>query len=395
MKNIHIAFINIPIASNVNPTLPLVEVLARRGYRVTYAVANPFISRVESSGAEVAEYKFDALTAKNTDQTSYCRLAIKTLAATRALYERSIPDLVVYDYVALAGRIIAQQANAPAVRLSVDPAFTQAYLHEQISAPQLREGVLAASERANAFLTEHGVTSGHFLFHREKLNVFHYPREFEPSNEAIDESCIYAGRCPGEQDGFGQWSKPRNADDTATILVAPSRSYMRGREYFAMCVAAFSGMPWRVILSIGDDADLSELLPLPPNFEIVQKVSHTKILPYADVVLGMGGFITSSEAAYHGVPLVMTSCGEMEVEWACENLARIGIGIHLRGGSTNAAALRESVLKVLESSDGATIRNKMMKLQLSVRRGPGAEEVANRIEEILIHEGRARRPLLR
>jgi len=388
VKIAHVAFINVPTASNINPTLPLVKVLARRGYRVTYAVSQPFVSRVESAGAEVTDCKFSAITAKNIDETSYCRLALKTLASTRTLYEKSPPDLVIYDYVALAGRILAQKVKAPAVRLSVDPAFTRECLHEQISEPRLREDVLAVSARANKFLNEHGVTNGDFLLHREKLNVFHYPKEFEPSKEAIDESCIYAGRCPGEQDGFGEWSNLPNSDDTATILVAPSRSYMQGREYFEMCVTAFSGIPWRVILSV-DDA--SELLPLPPNFEIVQNVSYTKLLPYVDVVLGMGGFITSSEAAYHGVPLVMTSCGEVEVEWACENIARIGIGIHLRQENTDAAALRQAILTVLEGTQGLSIRNRMMELQLSVRRGPGAEEVANRIEEVLTREGRARR----
>lgn len=331
-------------------------------------MSKPYISRVASAGAEVLEHKFGGMTVKNINETSYCRLAVHTLAATRSFCEQCVPDLVVYDYVALAGRILAQKANAPAVRLSVDPAFTQQCLHEQISIPSLRELVLAWGERANEFLNEHGVTSGDFLLHREKLNVFHYPREFDPSPEAADESCIYAGRCPGEQDGFGEWSKRRSVDGTATILVAPSRSYVRGQEYFEMCVAAFSGMPWHVILSVTDSADVSELQPLPPNFEIVQNVSYTKILPYADVVLGMGGFITSSEAAYHGVPLIMTSRGEVEVEWACENLARVGIGIHLRGASPNAVALRESVAKIL---DGAEIRNRM--LQCRCLSGGGRE----------------------
>jgi MGT family glycosyltransferase len=327
------------------------------------------------------------MTAANVDETSYCRIAVNTLAATRSFYEQSIPDVVVYDYLALAARLLAHRTNALAVNLSVDPAFKEEYLHEQICVPKFRETALALSAGADRFLAEHGIESSGYLFHRNKLNVFQYPKEFEPSKHAIDESCIYAGRCPGEQVGFGEWSKPIHNNDAPTILVAPSRSYARGRDYFEMCAAAFTGLPWHVVLSISDNADASELLPLPSNFEIIKNVHHTKILPHADVVLGMGGFITSAEAAYHGVPLVMTSCGEVEVEWACENLARIGIGIHLRKENTDALALREAAFKVL---DGADIRERMMRLQRSVRASPGAEEVANRIEQLLIDEGRYR-----
>ena len=377
VKNKHIAFVNVPIASSVNPTLPLVETLVRRGHRVTYAISEPYISRVMDVGAEAIEYKFGVLNSSNVEPTSHCRIAINTLASTRRVYEKTAPDLIVYGYPALAARILAKNLNVPAVKISIDHAFSKEYLSEQIHLPMLRESVLASSKAADKFLAAHGVNSQDFIFYRERLNVFPIPREFEPCEGSLDDSCIHAGRCLGEQSGFGQWNK-KHVDGKPTILVAPSKSYVTGAEYFRMCITALSGEQWHVILSIDDEAVASELLPLPPNFEIARNTLYTKILPYVDAMVGMGGYITASEALYHGVPMVMTSCGKAELEWVAGSLARVGIGIHLQSDNTNIVSLRAAVEEVLGSD---RIQREVRRLQRSVRRQPGAEETVNRIED--------------
>ena len=145
-----------------------------------------------------------------------------------------------------------------------------------------------------------------------------------------------------------------------------------------MCISALAGLPYHVVLSIDDSEDVAALDPLPDNFEVVQKTSHTKILPHADLVVGMAGTTTSSEALYHGVPLIMTSCGALELEWVAGNLMRLGIGLHIRNADTSAGQIRNAVAQVLGSS---LIRSNVRKLQWSIRRQPGAEEAANQIEE--------------
>lgn len=47
----HIAFICLPAAGHVNPTLPVVAELVRRGHRVTYATSAKYADAVESVGA--------------------------------------------------------------------------------------------------------------------------------------------------------------------------------------------------------------------------------------------------------------------------------------------------------------------------------------------------------
>src|SRR5687767_3377383 len=105
MKNAHVAFVSVPIGSHLNQTLPLVEALARRGHRVSYAVAEPFRARVEAAGAESLALRLETLTAQAVDELSFCRIAAYTLPRISRFYELNRPSLLVYDFTALAGRI--------------------------------------------------------------------------------------------------------------------------------------------------------------------------------------------------------------------------------------------------------------------------------------------------
>lgn len=379
MNKPHISFISAPIAACVNPTLPIATALVRRGYRVTYATSEPFLLRVARTGAEVIEYKHGVLTAKDTDNYLYCRLAAKTISATEPFYHRHPPDLIIYEFVALAGRILAHRWHAPAVQTSCNFAFTTDHMVEQIRDPRLRRTALNMSAEADKFLNAHDLQRSGFIFHRERLNLFLFPREFEPSKDALDQSCLHVGRCAGEQEGFGEWTPPHSPVGP-TILVAPSRSYARDGEYFRMCVNALSGMRCHVVLSIDDNADTKALGPLPEGFELVQRTSHAKIMRHADLLIGMAGTATSSEAAYHGLPLVVTSCGAIELECAADNLMRLGVGTHIRGSDISPDCLREAVERTLSSS---LISNNVERLKRSIRKQAGAEDAANAIEELL------------
>jgi MGT family glycosyltransferase len=378
MKNAHISFVSAPIASHLNPVLPIASALIRRGHRVSYAVCDPFAARVEQLGAEVIKYRFGALTFRVLQEDSFCTLATRTLAAVMPFYEKHTPDLIVYDLTALAGRVLAHRFQVPAVKTTPHFAFTGATLATQICDP-MRAGVLESSAGADRFLQRHGIFTDGFIFHRERLNIHMMPREYEPCDEAIDETCLYAGRCAGEQTAFGNWSRG-DRDGKPVVLVATSRSYAQGPAYFRMCLDAFAGMPWHVVLSVDGDANAAALLPLPENAEIVQNTSHTRILPRASLLAFMGGMTTANEAAYHGVPWVCTSLGISELEWLAENLARLRIGVHLKGAKVSPSDLRQAALQVLESSE---IRDQVRHFQRSVQSQPGGEEAASRIEECL------------
>jgi UDP:flavonoid glycosyltransferase YjiC (YdhE family) len=114
--------------------------------------------------------------------------------------------------------------------------------------------------------------------------------------------------------------------------------------------------------------------------EIAQGSSHVQILRYASLVIGLGGIISVSEAAYYGVPTIALSCGYPENEWEQRHFEHLGTIIHLPQSDMNAENLRRAIIR---ASEDVTIQSRVTVLQHAVRREPGAEETVNRIEDYL------------
>jgi len=374
MRNYNILFISFPALVAVNPSAPIVSTLVRRGHRVTYPTTVRIAARLAATGAEIILYP----TPNWCPETNWEEWQMSHIEEL-LLHDKKKPDVVVYDLVSPAGAALASRMRVPAVMTSNYLPLNETRFNETFRGQSYPNMYRQSCRVVDHFLERHGVPSVNYLFeHREKLNIYLFPSEFSP-DVIGDDRCFYSGRCPGEQIAFGCWTKGDD-DDHPIVLVATSTTYIQGANYFRMCVDALAETQWRVIFSIADDADPASLFPLPPNFEIVQRTSHTRILPHASLLIFLGGIVTSSEAAYHGVPMVITSCGNDELEGLGDNLSQLGLGIHLKGNEMTPESLRKCARQVLES---ATILRNVKKLQRSVRRQAGAEEAANRIEEFI------------
>jgi len=159
-----------------------------------------------------------------------------------------------------------------------------------------------------------------------------------------------------------------------------------------MCIDALSDLRVHVVLAIGDNNHPTLLDASPSEFEVLQGIPQIQILPHADLFISLGGMISSVEAVYHGVPQLMITHGYPEAEAYAENMVRLGLGIHLKDFETDSSHIRSAVQKMLE--DGA-LQERVNKMRGIVRREPGAEETANRIEEYLeCHFGSKRRTAL-
>src|SRR5687767_14027498 len=104
-----ILFFNIPAYGHVNPTLPVVTELARRGQRVIYYDADTFEQAVKASGAEFRAYPdssaFEAELAgriHNLVSVSVLMLeqSLRLLPFSLDEIEREKPDLVMFDALA-------------------------------------------------------------------------------------------------------------------------------------------------------------------------------------------------------------------------------------------------------------------------------------------------------
>src|ERR1044072_5271555 len=122
MKKCHVAIFALPHHAYVNPTMPIVRTLVRRGYRVTYATSENFAKRLSEIGAEVivgphynVQQQWESpADPRKPDEHPFCRIALRMLAQCERFYENDRPDLVIYDILAFAGRILAHRWGIPA-----------------------------------------------------------------------------------------------------------------------------------------------------------------------------------------------------------------------------------------------------------------------------------------
>jgi NDP-glycosyltransferase len=389
MTRPHVSIVSYPFAAFVNPTLPLAAVLVRRGYRVTYATTEQFAPRVSSLGVEVIPCPtvcVDNVVDRNDLEGAIARFLVKfeehtdvAIAKLTPIYQYDRPVLLLYNNLAMAGHILARRLNLRRAQLNATFALERSQMHRQARDFRTRQDLIEASNRLDGFLEKYGIASEGYYFCREALNIYLFPKALQPLAEGFDDSCFYAGRCAGEQPYYGEWL-PENVDRRPIVLVSTSTMYVRGPGYFRMCIEALSGLEFRVLLSIGDSNDAASLGVLPPHFEIVQNIAHVKILPYASLFIYLGGSISTSEAMYHGVPLLVLSFGFKEIEFMGDILEDLGIGIHLKKDEMSVQSVRALSSKIL-SDEAMLIRVKQMKRV--VRMEPGAEEAVNRIEDYL------------
>jgi len=382
-QRIHIAFLIFPHTPHINPTLPIVSALIRRGYRVSYTTSEKFLPAVSELGAEVIRcQEFPSHQALVSDYVPQGRnasfeLAERSLLDMTPFYENNKPNLILYDFMFYAGRILAERWNIPAIQTSPALAFDREAVTRPPARSDFRQLLFDMKEKRDCFLESHGIYRTRFLFHRERLNIYLYPRCFQLDGDAFDESCFYAGRSAGERSYRRTWT-PKSHNGRPLILVSTSTFYLQGPEYFRMCIDALSDLQFHVVLAIGDNNESALLDVLPSEFEVIQHIPQVQILPHAELLICLGGMITSAEAVYHGVPQLMITHGFSEAEAYAENMVRLGLGIHLRNVETNASNIRGAVNKMLADT---ALHRRVKRMRDIVRREAGAEETANRIEE--------------
>ncbi|EWC45495.1 hypothetical protein DRE_00894 [Drechslerella stenobrocha 248] len=92
---------------------------------------------------------------------------------------------------------------------------------------------------------------------------------------------------------------------------------------------------------------LPEDLEIPPNTRVCNYIPFEDLLPHIDVFVNSGGFGSTQQSLYYGVPLILVGIGEDKPE----NNARTewtGAAINLNCQTAQPDAVREAVTKILE-----------------------------------------------
>jgi MGT family glycosyltransferase len=306
-------------------------------------------------------------------------LASRTLEAVWPFFLRNKPDAILYDAIAIAGLIVAERLKIPSVRMSPQFALDETNLKLPIVRPNEREGFTRRRSQVTQYLKTLGVSrNDDVVYNRAVPTIYFYLPEFQLNGESGDGHCIYAGRCAAERPLGRTWRPPPVS--RPLMLISTSTGWVKGIDYYRICLQASSDLNWHALLATGRDVDRAALEPLPPHCEVVDDVPQLLLMPHVEMILCLGGMATTMESIYHGLPMLMMSNGYSEAEMYADNVQRHGLGIHLQSAATTVENVRSSIVQI---SNDPTLRKRVNEKQKKVKRSPGGEEVINWVEDFL------------
>jgi MGT family glycosyltransferase len=405
----HFAFVCLPAAGHVNPTLPVVAELVRRGHRVTYAAAAGYAQAVESAGATFFESGED-LAAKlprrnrSADAEGSPRLGLlaglgsgmmsglleRLLERARVEFPALLarltsdpPDAVCYDAMTVAGKMAALKLGLPDIALLPTYATNEHFPLRELMPARPPAEMLEAWNHARRLISDFAAEQGlsNFTFMEgppAALNICFIPREFQPAGETFGASFHFVGPTPARRPSGEPW-QPR-VEAGPLVFISLGTTPLNDRpDFFRMCVQAFAGTPWQVAMAIGDRIGVPELGPVPDNVEVRPYFPQIDVLRHTEVFLSHTGMNSTMEALYFEVPVVAFPL-QPEQEANARRLEELGLGRRLP-----AAALSPHVIRTVVAEVGGDqeIRRNLAAMGQRIRSAGGAKAAVDAIEAFM------------
>lgn len=400
-----IALINIDMHGHVNPTLGLTAELCRRGHQVYFFSTEEFRNTVTPTGArfEVYPSHIGKATAESAKEQALATMAGKAppkqaSALGRALTEfdqtfaplqRRLsalkPDVIVYDFVSLAAKIIADNLGIPAIKFFTTYASNEHYNLLSESFAKHDYPTLAELQAAQSLLDTHcqrvGFKAPNLVLEMQKIddrNLVFLPQALQPKGETFDERFDFVGPCfqPATSAAVEELIP---AGDGPVMLVSLGSLFHEWPEFYRSCIEAFGNTAWRVVMSIGSRLERKDLGLIPRNFRVESHIPQVALLPLASVFITHGGMNSTMEAQYYGVPLVVIPQIE-EQGITARQVAQMALGIHIERPLVDTQALRDAVDRV---HNEPLFRNRVAGMREQIEAAGGPARAASIIERML------------
>ncbi|NMH98837.1 macrolide family glycosyltransferase [Pseudonocardia acidicola] len=389
----HLAFVNVPGHGHVNPTLPVVAELVRRGWRVSYATHERFTRAVEDAGATLIPTQTDMpvpprLTDFDPDRfaglleqfVSDARVDVPRLEAH---FRQDPPQAVCYGRMSLTGRVLAGRLGLADVALVPVLASNEQFspfggFASSIFGPD-QPALRRARQAMQDFAAEQGLgPQAHPMTGPPaSLNIVFVPREFQPAADTFDERFRFVGPAPGRREDDPGWRPPPGG--APVLFISLGTAFNNRPDFFRMCLDAFGDGPWQVAMAVGERVDPGELGPVPPNVEVRPYFPQPTVLRHAGAFVSHAGMNSTMESLYYAVPLV-TAPQMPEQEANARRVEELGLGRRLVPDDLTPQRLRAAVDEVAADE---RIRANLAAMRTSIREAGGAVAAADAIEERL------------
>ena len=385
-------FYNIPFHGHINPTLPLVQELVRRGDDVTYYAGPGFEEKIMATGARYGSYG-DGYTFESSRSVAHAihqggelaEAAAALLQPVLTAVAETPPDYILFDMSAPWGRIAARQHGIPAIASFPHLPFQWRTF---FSDPRvLRKGLQSIEPGHGHYRRLQRETGRLALKHRLRraedinilsstaaLNIVFSSRYFQPFDEHFDDSYLYIGPVINTE----RTDEPMPIDrrpGQQLIYIAVGTVYAAQKQFFEQCLEAFGDGRYAVVMSVGKAVDPADLGPLPETFTVAQYVPQLAVLEEADLFVTHGGMNSINEAVMGLVPLIVVP-NTIEQTVNAARVEQLEGGLYLEPDRLTTVSLRQAAERVL--GDPAYTRG-LERIRASFLAGGGVARAADAI----------------
>ncbi|MFC6084555.1 macrolide family glycosyltransferase [Sphaerisporangium aureirubrum] len=389
-----VAFLNIAMHGHINPTLPLVAELVRRGHRVTYHTSPAFAREIEATGATVYLYpKGDRPLADPpmpvTMLDGLARTAVGLLPSVLSDLRRVRPDLIAHGAACPWGAVAARELKVRAAALFTTFAFNRHVTSptraswELLATARPRDvrGYLRSRRELSRRYDTRGLPPLDLLNVRQPLNLVFTSRAFQPGAHAFGPSYRFVGPSLGARPPDPSFPADRLRDP---VLYASLGTVFDGGPRllrdFATALAPLGGT---VVVSTGR-TDPAALGPLPVNVLARRSVPQPEVLARAALFVTHGGMNSVNEAMYAGVPVLVVPQGA-DQPLVARRVAELGAGLSIR---TEDAAVETVNALARRLLGDPRFRAAAATLRVAQREAGGCRRAADEIEHYLRRTGR-------
>jgi MGT family glycosyltransferase len=354
-----IVFYSTPAHGHINPTLPLISELIKRGEKVVYYSTKLFKDMVTSTGAEYREYvhlqNFDTIAAGKNLALLYFMVAqaTKEMLPTLISEIKEIdPDYIIHDALCMWGRHISSITKKPAINSITTFAYSNKNQNIRNTLFFIKKvGLRGILLMIKAYSTQkelcklNGTTPLHFIdsmMNEEPLNIVYNSREFQPHQEYYNQQYQFVGP------SIAVRSKDPDTTDYAALkrplIYISMGTIWTGSYDIRVLIKALEEFKCTLVFSCSENIDIGQT----ENVYVRNHVNQLEVLKHADLFITHGGMNSVNEGLFNHVPLCIYPF-QAEQDEVAYRVVELGCGEILENMSE--AEIKIKVRKILRNKE--------------------------------------------
>ncbi|MBU1340415.1 MAG: hypothetical protein KKE44_04615 [Proteobacteria bacterium] len=354
-------FLNFPTHGCINSLLATAAELVNRGEKIIYYCTEEFRPKIEKTGARFRPYKGNVNTFKiENDDLFYAlklnvEMTIDKLDHNFDAIRKETPDYIIHDSLCTWGKHMASILGIPAVNLmhsfpltesltsftfDTAPIFIKTGLYKTMNKFKKNSPKKILKKNYDIHLSFKDM-----LINKENLNIIYTPACMAPDIFRSEKTYRFVGPSlffKKEQDDFPFDRLSRRK----VIYISLGTLHNNKADFYKICVTAFTGTEYCVVISVGFQIDVNEFDDVPDNFIIRQSVPQQRLLGHVSLFITHAGMNSVNEAICSGVPMLLLP-HQFEQKMIAQRIAMLGIGIEMRYKKITPQKLYETAEKLI------------------------------------------------